>query len=292
MSEIHKSLESFDGTTLFCRLTVPDSKKNNEQIPKGFILALHGLGDHSGRYCYLGEVTQNAGFVFAMCDLRGHGKSGNFTGDMESFSTVLLDILTLFSWLKKTLHTTYGVSIPCYGIFGHSFGGLLALYLANTLGPTCPKLFLSSPCLGIQQNVPLWKETLAKKLSFFMPRAKVPTGIYLKQLSHNPAVEQQCLADPLYQKELCLRSGKTVFDAIAPKRVRDLASHITTPLTVVVSEDDPIVSTKAIRKFLDLCPKEFLRKSHFVPGAFHEIFNESPEYADQAFLEYQHWLGD
>lgn len=291
MPEIHESMESFDGTKLFYRLSIPADHQNPKQAPKGFVFALHGLGDHSGRYAKLAETTQHAGFIFAMSDLRGHGQSGNHRGDMESLSTILLDTLTLFSWLKKNLHTRYGVHVPCYGIFGHSFGGLLALYLANTLGQSCPKLFLSAPCLAIEQSIPPWKKTLAKSFALFMPRTKLPTGINLQHLSHDPSIAQKCQTDALYQKDLCLRSGQTIFDALEPERVQNLARNITTPITVVVSTEDPIVCVKTIRSFLDLCPRKFIKKANFITGALHEVFNESREYADQAFTEYQQWLG-
>ena len=62
-------LEAKDGAKLFTKVFRPETQ------PVGCIAMVHGYGEHTGRYLRVAEFFCDRGYVFAIHDQRGHGKS-------------------------------------------------------------------------------------------------------------------------------------------------------------------------------------------------------------------------
>jgi alpha-beta hydrolase superfamily lysophospholipase len=62
------SFHTEDGLNLYAQAWSPDS-------PEGVVCLVHGLGEHSGRYVYVADWLNRAGYAVLASDLRGHGKS-------------------------------------------------------------------------------------------------------------------------------------------------------------------------------------------------------------------------
>src|SRR5512140_1839948 len=60
--------------------------------PKAAVALVHGLGEHGGRYGYVGETFTKAGYALMGLDLRGHGQSGGPRGHTPSAEAYLDDI--------------------------------------------------------------------------------------------------------------------------------------------------------------------------------------------------------
>lgn len=112
-------VDAGDGTRLYYRKWLP-TKADVSSV----ILFVHGIGLHGDAAPYGGKIVSpnllDRGTAFCAIDLRGHGKSG---GSLEAISR---DIL--IGDLKRQidhLQAEHG-QVPVY-LYGHNFGGLLAL---------------------------------------------------------------------------------------------------------------------------------------------------------------------
>lgn len=86
---------------------------------KAGIALVHGFGEHSGRYEYVAQALNSAGYAVYAQDVRGHGQSVGFPGKMGTIDQVLAD--TTAQCLR--VHAAH----PKTFLLGHSMGSLIAL---------------------------------------------------------------------------------------------------------------------------------------------------------------------
>ena len=93
-----------------------------ENPPKGVIVLVHGLGEHSGRYrTHFADYFTNEGFSILTFDLPGHGKSSGKRGHIKEYEDFNKLLSAGISHAKKKYPT-----LPIF-LYGHSLGGLIAL---------------------------------------------------------------------------------------------------------------------------------------------------------------------
>jgi pimeloyl-ACP methyl ester carboxylesterase len=128
MTEIQNHLISNDGTRIGYR-----------QIGKGEgLIIVHGAGRISQSYGKLAHALAN-NFTVYTYDRRGRGLSGPSTAD-HSITKETEDLVNL------------SVSTKAKYIFGHSFGGVIALEAANLCG--IEKLAVYEPSISINNSIP------------------------------------------------------------------------------------------------------------------------------------------
>ena len=88
---------------------------------KGWVVLVHGLGEHSGRYRKLISMLNFAGFAVYTFDWPGHGKSGGKRGH----TTVEEAMEIIDSIIEEIGDKPF--------IVGHSLGGLTVIRYAETL---------------------------------------------------------------------------------------------------------------------------------------------------------------
>src|SRR5262245_39608206 len=104
-----------DGTEIFLReWPVPDGTE-----PRGALLLVHGLGEHSGRYAHAAERLAALGLHVRGYDHRGHGDSGGPRGSVPHPEALLDDVRAVFDDLATSAGGT-----PF--LLGHSLGGAVA----------------------------------------------------------------------------------------------------------------------------------------------------------------------
>ena len=275
---------TFDGVELFFRCFVPKGAGNL----KGLVLAVHGFAEHSGRYAELAEETCKKGVAWAGFDLRGHGKSGPGRGDAQNLHSLILDLLFVTNHAKSFLGLTHQHDI-FFGIFGHSFGGLLATYAASILRDSCPPVFLSSPLYQVQSPIPEWKKQVAKRLPQFFPHLPVPVGIDPKVVSENPANNAAYVADELNLSSISARFGELFLDSINDSHILESVRRIRAPMTICYGEKDRLVSVEKIKKVISMFPSHQVRSLCIREGG-HEIFNETAEIRQPAVDELSAWI--
>lgn len=281
-------LKSFDGTELFFRCFAPAGIADGESKIDGLVLAVHGFGEHSGRYASLAEEVCSKNMLFACFDLRGHGKSGPRRGDVENLHAMVLDVLFVVNHSRSLLGLKQKKNL-FFGLLGHSFGGLLVTYAASILQDTCPPLFLSSPLFRIQQEVPQWKRVAAAALPRLAPLAPVPIGIVPENLSENPENNASYMADELNLFSISSRFGNVFLNSVNDDMIHQAVQSLRSPVTLVFAGADKLVDPAKTRTMSSIFPKGRIRIVE-ISGAGHEIFNEIPTYRNQALQAFHEWI--
>jgi acylglycerol lipase len=281
-------LKSFDGTELFFRCFAPAGIADGESKVEGLVLAVHGFGEHSGRYADLAEQACQRNMLFACFDIRGHGKSGPRRGDVENLHALVLDVLFVVNHSRSILGIQQKKD-RFFGLFGHSFGGLLCTYAASILQDNCPPLFLSSPLYRIQQQVPQWKRMAAAALPRVAPLAPVPIDIVPENLSNNPDNNSAYMADELNLFSISARFGHVFLNSVDEQMIRQAIGSLRTDVTLAFAGADRLVDPRKTQALIPVFPQSRLSVTE-ISGAGHEIFNELPEYRTVAVNAFNNWI--
>lgn len=224
---------------------------------------LHGFGDHSGRYQELAAWLAARGLAVYALDQRGHGRSPGRRGHVSRFAQFLSDVAAL----RRLAAAEHGGPQL---LFGHSFGGAVALRYLETGPERLAGAVVSCPFLAVAMRVPGWKRAMARLLGEVLPALPVATGIDLAHLSTDPAVGQAARSDPLYHRVMTPRAWREIQAAQAA--VLADGSHIRVPLLLLLAGDDRIVSRPVAEAFARTLASDVTVKTY--DGFYHEIFNE------------------
>ena len=228
---------------------------------RAVVIALHGLGDHSGLYPMLGESLLPRGITVHAPDLRGNGRSPGQRGYVGSMEELREDL--------RCLVTRTSVEAPGAPVFlvGISLGGLLALDYALHRPDGVRGVIALSPPLG-QLGVPAPLLALGRVLSRVWPRFSLQTGMDLTGLSRDPAVIERVMGDPLFHRRGTARLSTEVTAAIA--RLQAAAPRFPLPLLVMHGTADRMVPSDGSRRFVARVGHPDKRLIEY-PGAYHAL---------------------
>ncbi|HYZ92996.1 MAG TPA: alpha/beta hydrolase [Actinomycetota bacterium] len=233
---------------------------------KGAVVIVHGLAEHSGRYDYVAQSLNKAGYAVYAQDARGHGRSIGFPGDMGGDpARVVQDVVEFCVRVHGEHDATF--------LLGHSMGTLFAVSaVAQMPVGTLKGLVLSGT---VAEPGPASQELIEK--------GRVPP----ESVSRDPEIVQAYADDPLvFEKtppELMALAGEVTakyFEAIP---------LITIPVLLVHGEDDLLTAVGGARMVhtqLVTTDKTLIE----YPGLYHEVFNE-PE-KDKVIADVVSWLDD
>ncbi|MBR3880527.1 MAG: lysophospholipase [Mailhella sp.] len=115
MAEIYEqgTIRTNDGLNIFFRRDIP-------RHPKGIVVLLHTLAEHSGRYDHAAAELNSAGYGVYRFDCRGHGRSDGPRGDVRDFFDYIFDT----DMIVEHAHNACP-GLPVF-LLGHSMGGFVA----------------------------------------------------------------------------------------------------------------------------------------------------------------------
>lgn len=233
--------------------------------PRGVVLLVHGLGEHSGRYEELGSFLAHEGFRVLAYDQRGHGRSGGATGWVESFDH-FLDDLAIFH--ARATARAGGAPVV---LLGHSMGGLIVTAYVLERAELPEFLVLSSPAI-----VPLVDEGGA------------PGVIDAAALSGDTAVQESYRTDPLVLRERVTTDLLArIFDGVV--LVNGRASEIEIPLLLIHGDSDTLCSADGASEYVGQTAASD-RTVRIYPGGLHEMFNETCR--KDVFADLREWLSE
>jgi lysophospholipase len=253
--------------------------------PRGAIVLVHGLAEHTGRYLETAEHFAGQGWSVYAADLRGHGLSpdGHRHGrvHVRRFGDYLLDV----DAVRRHARSRHA-RIPLY-VLGHSMGGLVSLsYLLEYPGAFAGGI-ISSPALAPHPDAlpprhVLW---IARLLSWLRPWTMFPSEVDPEDVSRDPAVVRAYAEDPLISRTVSARWFITVTRAM--KMAHKNASQLAEPVLLMQSGADRLVDPAAPERWARLTPP---KRVEYVAweGLFHEMLNE-PE-KDQVRARITQWL--
>jgi len=248
-------LSTFDQVELFWRKDQPGQ-------PRAVLIVVHGLAEHSGRYEYLAQRLNRAGWGVYRFDHRGHGRSGGERAYVENFMQFVEDTA-----LVVDLAGRENPGVPLF-MFGHSMGGLVAaVYGIRYRGALAGQVFS-----GALTREPAGAAQLKNTDFAALPATvKVPNALS-GLISRDEEVVRAYQDDPLVLKEVSVRllgeisiNGPAWLDA----HVREYQG----PCLVLHGGADRIVDPEAARWFhaqVSSADKEL----RIYDGLYHEILNE------------------
>lgn len=246
--------------------------------PRGSVLVVHGLGEHSGRYEALARWLNDRGLWVRAADLRGHGQSGGARGVLRQQDDLLHDVVALI----EPLQAASGVQ-PF--LLGHSMGGLVCTAIAVRRMLPLHGIIASSPALDAGLNA--LQNLLVSVMSRLAPDRTVRNGLPVDALSHDIRVVNAYKNDRLVHDRISPRLARFIRDEGANTRVQ--AGLLNTPMLLLYAEADRLVAPSGCREFAGAAPANWLAAKGYA-GAYHELFNETPAYRDAALADLDAWL--
>jgi alpha-beta hydrolase superfamily lysophospholipase len=230
--------------------------------PRGSLLLVHGLGEHSGRYAHVAERLGALGLHMRGYDHRGHGRSGGARGALPRPDALLDDLREVFGDLAA------GAAAPPF-LLGHSMGGAIAARAA-TGGWVRPRgLILCSP--GLRLSPSLAQRGALSLGRRVVPDRAFPSRLPAAKLSHDAREVAAYRADGLNHDRITPRLYDFMVDA--GERARHDAAQLTVPTLLLVAGADAIVDPRGARELSAALPPG-VGTLHWYDGLYHELFNE------------------
>ncbi|MCE9624318.1 MAG: lysophospholipase [Deltaproteobacteria bacterium] len=268
----HHFFKTRDGQELYFQKYLPEK-------PKGILIVVHGLAEHSGRYQYLVDYFAKRGWALYLMDQRGHGRSPGPRWYAPHFED-LVDDLEAFVEEVRRLEP----KLPHF-LIAHSFGGQVTVNFLARQPKGLSGVILSAPNLKIAMPVSALKKVFGHLASRFLPSFLIPNDLDATWISHDPEVVRAYEKDPLVGHQISLKLGIAILANV--EKVMGLAPKINLPILLLHGEADKITSIEGTRRFFEkVASKDKQLKTY--PGFYHEIFNEVER--AEVFADVDHWL--
>ncbi len=215
------SFAGLENVSIFTQHWLPDA-----DTPRAVILLAHGYGEHSGRYAHVAAHLVGHGYAVYALDHRGHGRSEGERAQVSDFAEYVADLRTYFEQVRAAQP---GRPIVLYG---HSMGSLISLLFARRCQDEFAGLITSGTALRLV-GVNRWLDALVNMLRRVRPGWRVIAALPAAGISHDPAVVEQYIDDPLvyhgrFRLDMAaalVRAAREAADVLPELRIPYLALH-------------------------------------------------------------------
>ena len=268
------TIEVSGGVRLFFRCRTTEGSR-------GRLLAVHGLGEHSGRYGRIAACAEAARLDYFALDLRGHGRSPGRRGHTGPFDRLLTDL----DRLRR--RTGNGESKLPTVLLGHSLGGLIVGRYVQEFGfPSLAGAALVTPYVDLAMSPPTWKLRLSDVAYRLVPSLTLDNEIRGDMLFRTAEEQAAHKSDSLVHHRVSagLWGDMRRQAGILLRR----ADQTRTPILVQVSGDDRVVSTAACRELAG----RFGGDTRVIEydEAYHDLYRDPV--ADEAATDLVQWIDD
>jgi alpha-beta hydrolase superfamily lysophospholipase len=246
--------------------------------PRGSVIIVHGISEHSGRYAHVAAALVTCGFGVYALDHRGHGQSGGERVHLDHFDDFVADLETYFDQVRAA-HP----GLPVF-VLGHSMGSLISLLFAFRHQDTLAGLITTGTALQlVGANPPL--VAVLKGAARIAPRARL-IKVDSQGVSRDPSVVEQYRADPYnYLKPPTLRLLLEI--QRAGQRCIGMMPTLRLPYLALHGGADPLCSVKGTAIITHDCGSSD-KTVKIYDGLYHEVHNEPEQ--EQVIGDIIGWL--
>ncbi len=245
---------------------------------RGFVIIVHGLGEHAFRHAHVAEQLNALGFHVRAYDQYGHGESGGGRGRLPHSMRLVDDLADMVDDTRRMMSAGQKLLL-----LGHSMGGLVVASLVRQRVRPVDGIILSSPALD--PGLSSVQKFLLSFLPQIAPNLRVDNGLKVERLSRDPGVVKAYRTDPLVHRKISGRLARFIADE-GPRCI-DAAAQWDTPTLLLYAGADALVSPLGSRAFVAAAPQKWVQ-SHCFDEMYHEIFND-PE-RSRVFDSMRRWL--
>lgn len=251
------TFEGGDGWVHFERSYRPQGR------PRGTLVLVHGLKDHSGRYEGVARDWAHRGLLVRSYDHRGHGQSDGLPQRVDAFSDYVSD---LTSFVRRAHQEDPG--LPLF-VFGHSMGGAIATEFALGHPDELNGLVLSAPALATDAGG--GAKLGAAFLGGLAPGAAV-APLDLAQFSRAPGAVESLKSDPfVFQADVPAGTIAGLLGAM--EHIAKNRAAFTVPLLAIHGEADKVTPPSGTKEFAaGVASKD--RTLWLCPGLVHDLVHE------------------
>lgn len=261
-----------DGQELFFQMYRPSK-------PKGSLIIIHGLGEHSGRHQKFSKHMIKHGWAVYLFDQRGHGKTPGIRGHAENFQVLVKDLSAVVKEVKAL-----GNGRKCF-LVGHSFGGQVIINFLAQHPHMVQGAIIFAPNIKLRLQIPWFKKMGGELLSLILPSLGVSNLLRAKDLSRDPKVVENFNQDPLVIRKVSLRLASGMFKN--QDEVLSLAPKIKTPCLILHGEEDKITCPEGSQEFFEKM-KVRDREIKIYPHSYHELLNDIGK--EKVYQDLEAWL--
>ncbi len=259
------------------------AERTEVENPAAVLQLIHGASEHRKRYRDFMSYLSKHNVACVITDLRGHGESVSDAypiGFMDGIDRMVRDQLTVTEYIAAEFPGAH------IGLFGHSFGSLIARSYLQQHDERIDSLILSgtvnyNPLVGLGLAVGGLFTKLGgpRGRSAVIERLNVVGHDDCSWLSSNEENIRNYLADPLCGFKYYNAGSMTMFEAM--KRLHDFDRYACKqpqlPILSVSGEGDPITGgAKGLEDTVRSLERIGYRsiKNLVYPGMKHEVLNE------------------
>jgi alpha-beta hydrolase superfamily lysophospholipase len=259
VTAVLSTLTAADGLALLCRTFVPPG------AVRGAVAIHHGFGEHGGLCEEIGEALSAGGFLAAVHDARGHGRTPGPRGHVRAWSELRDDLGAEVARLREE-----APGKPLF-LLGDSLGGLVVLDFALRRPEGLAGVVAVGPAVGAT-GVPAWTMALGRLLSRVWPGFGLDARIDLTNLSRDPERARAIVEDPLYHTRGTARLS-TEFEA-TKRELRARIGELRVPVLVMQGTADRIVSPADTRWLFERITVAD-RSLEIYEGAVHNLLHDT-----------------
>jgi alpha-beta hydrolase superfamily lysophospholipase len=249
---------SLDNLLIYGKSWAPESEI------KGIVCVVHGMGEHCGRYEFVGKYLCDNGIAVIANDNRGHGKSEGKRGHTPSYELLLQNVHNLTQKAKELFP-----ECPLI-LYGHSMGANLILNYAMRKKPVLNGVIASSPWLRLAFEPPAIKVALARIMKNIYPAFSQSTELDTKAISRIPEEVKKYEEDPLVHDRITAMMFSSLYDA--GLWALQHPQEMELPLLIFHGSGDRLTSHEATKEFAGKVKGDVTFR--LFEGGYHELHND------------------
>ena len=232
-------LVASDGYRLFARHWRPSG------LPRGFVVALHGIQSHSGWYEHSSGRLCEASYDVLFLDRRGSGQNFSRRGDVANGDRLINDVMQVLSEVRRE-RDRVAPNAPVV-LLSVSWGGKLAAITAARRPELVDALALLYPGLCSRVQPTTWQRArlkLARKLDVRHMRVEIPLNDP-SLFTAEPRWQEFIRNDPLTLREVT--SGFLLAHQDLTRESLAAAPQIHCPTLLMLAGRDRIIDNEATK---------------------------------------------